>query len=169
MPKADPESHKRARRKFNKSNKTESGNDLPHHDLGGGRLDRSLADTLPIRRERSDHMALAQFTVTQLRPISGAESNTDNIRGTKMPNPLKLYNHALAPNPRRVRIFAAEKAIELRVADVDILAGQSRTPEFLTKNSSGGVPVLELDDGYASPSRSLSADIWRDFILNQTC
>ena len=64
-----------------------------------------------------------------------------------MPNPLKLYNHALAPNPRRVRIFAAEKAIELRVADVDILAGQSRTPEFLAKNSSGGVPVLELDDG----------------------
>ena len=64
-----------------------------------------------------------------------------------MPNPLKLYNHALAPNPRRVRIFAAEKAIELRVADVDIWAGQSRTPEFLAKNSSGGVPVLELDDG----------------------
>ena len=64
-----------------------------------------------------------------------------------MPNPTKLYNHALAPNPRRVRIFAAEKGIELRLADVDILAGQSRTPEFLAKNSSGGVPVLELDDG----------------------
>jgi glutathione S-transferase len=63
-----------------------------------------------------------------------------------MPN-MKLYNHALAPNPRRVRIFAAEKGVELRLADVDILAGQSRTPEFLAKNSSGGVPVLELDDG----------------------
>jgi glutathione S-transferase len=36
-----------------------------------------------------------------------------------MPNPMKLYNHALAPNPRRVRIFAAEKGIELRLADVD--------------------------------------------------
>ena len=70
-----------------------------------------------------------------------------------MPNSMKLYNHTLAPNPRRVRIFAAEKAIELRVADVDILAGQSRTPEFLAKNSSGGVPVLELDDGsYLSES-----------------
>src|SRR3974377_2256297 len=70
-----------------------------------------------------------------------------------MPNPMKLYNHALAPNPRRVRIFAAEKGIELRLADVDILAGQSRTPEFLVKNSSGGVPVLELDDGsYLSES-----------------
>jgi glutathione S-transferase len=70
-----------------------------------------------------------------------------------MSNPMKLYNHALAPNPRRVRIFAAEKGIELRLADVDVLAGQSRTPEFLAKNSSGGVPVLELDDGsYLSES-----------------
>ena len=57
------------------------------------------------------------------------------------------YNHALAPNPRRVRIFVAEKGIELTLQDVDILAGQSRTPEFLAKNPSGGVPVLELDDG----------------------
>ena len=64
-----------------------------------------------------------------------------------MPHPMKLYNHALAPNPRRVRIFAAEKGIGLLLEDVDILAGQSRTPEFLAKNSSGGVPVLELDDG----------------------
>ena len=33
------------------------------------------------------------------------------------------------------------------VQDIDILAGQSRTPEFLAKNPSGGVPVLEFDDG----------------------
>ena len=64
-----------------------------------------------------------------------------------MGNAMKLYSHALAPNPRRVRIFAAEKGIELSLEDVDILAGQSRTPAFLAKNSSGGVPVLELDDG----------------------
>ena len=60
---------------------------------------------------------------------------------------MKLYNHALAPNPRRVRIFAAEKGIKLALEEVDILAGQSRTSEFLAKNSSGAVPVLELDDG----------------------
>jgi glutathione S-transferase len=64
-----------------------------------------------------------------------------------MSRPMKLYNHSLAPNPRRVRIFAAEKGINLTLEDVDILAGQSRTPEFLAKNTSGGVPVLELDDG----------------------
>ena len=64
-----------------------------------------------------------------------------------MSSPMKLYNHSLAPNPRRVRIFAAEKGINLALEHVDILAGQSRTPEFLAKNSSGGVPVLELEDG----------------------
>ena len=64
-----------------------------------------------------------------------------------MSSPMKLYSHSLAPNPRRVRIFAAEKGINLTLEDVDILAGQSRTPGFLAKNSSGAVPVLELEDG----------------------
>ena len=52
-----------------------------------------------------------------------------------MASAMKLYSHALAPNPRRVRIFAAEKGIELALQDIDILAGQSRT-----------LPVLEFDD-----------------------
>ncbi len=64
-----------------------------------------------------------------------------------MARPVKLYNHAQAPNPRRVRVFAAEKGIPIALENVDILAGASRTPEFLAKNPSGGVPVLELDDG----------------------
>src|SRR5262249_32515946 len=77
----------------------------------------------------------------------GSEAITWCFGGLKMGNAMKLYNHALAPNPRRVRIFAAEKGIELTLQDVDVLAGQSRTPEFLAKNPSGGVPVLELEDG----------------------
>ena len=64
-----------------------------------------------------------------------------------MADPVKLYSHSMAPNPRRVRIFAAEKGIKLPLEEVDILAGKSRTPEFLAKNSSGAVPVLEFDDG----------------------
>src|SRR5689334_13378091 len=78
---------------------------------------------------------------------------------------MKLYSHALAPNPRRVRIFAAEKGIELVLEDIDILAGQSRTSEFLAKNSSGGVPVLEL---HTSPNRSPSVGTWRGSIPNRT-
>lgn len=66
---------------------------------------------------------------------------------------MKLYNHPLAPNPRRVRMFAAEKAITLALVDLDLLAGESHTPEFLARNPSGAVPVLELDDGtYLSES-----------------
>ncbi len=66
---------------------------------------------------------------------------------------MKLYNHPMAPNPRRVRIFAVEKGIELELENVDLLGGQSHTPEFLAKNPSGGVPVLQLEDGtYLSES-----------------
>ena len=59
---------------------------------------------------------------------------------------MKLYNGA-APNPRKVRIYLAEKQIELPRVDLDLQAGDARTPEFLKKNALGGTPVLELDDG----------------------
>jgi glutathione S-transferase len=60
---------------------------------------------------------------------------------------MKIYNHPLAPNPRRVRIFVSEKGLKIPYEDVDILAGKGRAPEFLKKNPAGGVPVLELEDG----------------------
>lgn len=60
---------------------------------------------------------------------------------------MKLYNYAGAPNPRRVTIFAAEKGLELELVHCDILKGEHKTPDFLKKNPSGKVPVLELDDG----------------------
>ena len=60
---------------------------------------------------------------------------------------MKIYNHPLAPNPRRLRIFVAEKRLKIPYEDVDILTGAGRSPEFLRKNPAGGVPVLELDDG----------------------
>ena len=52
-----------------------------------------------------------------------------------------------APNPRRVRIFLAEKAIELAYEDVPLRKRAHKSPEFRAKNSLGQVPVLELDDG----------------------
>jgi glutathione S-transferase len=60
---------------------------------------------------------------------------------------MKLYDSAMAPNPRRVRIFLAEKAIEVPTVQVDIGKAENRQPEFLAKNPMGGVPILELDDG----------------------
>ena len=60
---------------------------------------------------------------------------------------MKLYDSAMAPNPRRVRIFLAEKGIDVPMEQVDIGKADNRKPEFLAKNPMGGVPVLELDDG----------------------
>ncbi len=60
---------------------------------------------------------------------------------------MKILDSAVAPNPRRVRIFLAEKGIEVPYEQVDIGAAENRKPEFLAKNPFGGVPVLELDDG----------------------
>ena len=60
---------------------------------------------------------------------------------------MKLYDSAMAPNPRRVRIFLAEKGISVPTAQLDIGKRETRQPEFLAKNPLGGVPVLELDDG----------------------
>ncbi len=60
---------------------------------------------------------------------------------------MKLYDYPSAPNPRRVRVYLAEKGIEVEKVNVDILTGEHKTPEFLKKNINGQIPVLELDDG----------------------
>jgi glutathione S-transferase len=60
---------------------------------------------------------------------------------------VKLYSFPSAPNPRRVLIFAAEKDLQLEVVNVDLRGGETKTVEFLSKNPSGKIPVLELPDG----------------------
>jgi glutathione S-transferase len=52
-----------------------------------------------------------------------------------------------APNPRRVRIFAAEKGIKLPSQTVSIIAREQKSPEFMALNPRGQTPVLQLDDG----------------------
>src|SRR5277367_6795786 len=60
---------------------------------------------------------------------------------------MKIYNSPTAPNPRRVRVFLAEKGIQVPYEDVDIVTAVNRGPEFRAKNPRGLLPVLELDDG----------------------
>jgi glutathione S-transferase len=61
---------------------------------------------------------------------------------------MKLYNTPMpAPNPRRVRIFLAEKGVSLPMVDVALVKGEHKSPEHLARNSLGQTPVLELDDG----------------------
>ena len=52
-----------------------------------------------------------------------------------------------APNPRRVRIFLAEKGIDLPETNVNMMKREHKSPEFRAKNSMGQIPTLELDDG----------------------
>ena len=69
---------------------------------------------------------------------------------------MKIHEFTMAPNPRRVRVFLAEKGIEVPSVQIDIGKGENRKPEFLAKNPMGAVPVLELDDGtYISESLAI--------------
>lgn len=54
-----------------------------------------------------------------------------------------------APNPRRVRIFLAEKGIELPETPVNLMKREHKSPEHRARNSLGQVPTLVLDDGTA--------------------
>ena len=60
---------------------------------------------------------------------------------------MKLYDYTGAPNPRRVKIFLAEKGVDVDIVNCDLTKGEHKSPEFLKKNPSGKIPVLELDDG----------------------
>ena len=60
---------------------------------------------------------------------------------------MKFYD-SLGPNPKLVRMFAAEKGFALpQIEKVDIMAGANRQGAYLAKNPSGQMPALELDDG----------------------
>lgn len=52
-----------------------------------------------------------------------------------------------APNPRRVRIFVAEKGLDIPYKGIDLLAGEHRQDWFTKLNPYGGVPVLVFDNG----------------------
>ena len=61
---------------------------------------------------------------------------------------MKLYDENMpAPNPRKVRIYLAEKGISVPIERVRMMKREHKAPEFLAKNSLGQLPVLELDDG----------------------
>lgn len=60
---------------------------------------------------------------------------------------MKIYQTHSAPNPRRVRMFLAEKGIKIDYVEVDIAAGDNLTVAMRAKNPATKVPFLELDDG----------------------
>ena len=60
---------------------------------------------------------------------------------------MKLYDGGRAPNPRRVRIFLAEKGIDVPLVPIDMGATGHRSQELTERNPLQRLPVLELDDG----------------------
>jgi len=59
---------------------------------------------------------------------------------------VKLLN-SFGPNPRMVRMFMAEKGINLPKETVDLMGGENRRPPYTEKNPGGQMPSLQLDDG----------------------
>jgi glutathione S-transferase len=59
---------------------------------------------------------------------------------------MKLIN-SVGPNPKVVRMFMAERGVNVETVDIDLMAGENRQPDYLTKNPSGTTPALQLDDG----------------------
>lgn len=60
---------------------------------------------------------------------------------------MKLYDTKLAPNPRRVRMFMAEKGVSCDTEQVDIVKGENLDESYLAVNPRGLLPALVLDDG----------------------
>lgn len=61
---------------------------------------------------------------------------------------MKLYGAPMpAPNPRRVRMYLAEKGLDIPETHVDLRAREHKSPQVVAKNPAGQVPFLELDDG----------------------
>lgn len=59
---------------------------------------------------------------------------------------MKLYT-SIGPNPRVVKMFMAEKGVDLERVEVDLRGGENRREPFLAVNPSGQSPALQLDDG----------------------
>ena len=60
---------------------------------------------------------------------------------------MKLYD-SIGPNPKLVRMFAAEKGFTFKeTVKIDIMGGENRREPYVSKNPAGGMPAVELEDG----------------------
>jgi glutathione S-transferase len=68
---------------------------------------------------------------------------------------VQLYDLKAGLNTRRVRIFLAEKGIEVPTVQVDMMRHENDQPDYLAKNPMGKMPLLELDDGCLAESMAI--------------
>lgn len=60
---------------------------------------------------------------------------------------LRLYDHLGSGNGYKVRLLLSHLGLPYERIELDILAGETRRPEFLRRNPNGRIPLLELEDG----------------------
>jgi glutathione S-transferase len=60
---------------------------------------------------------------------------------------ITLYDYLDSGNGYKVRLLLTQLGIQYRYVELDIMRGETRTPEFLAKNPDGRIPLLELEDG----------------------
>lgn len=60
---------------------------------------------------------------------------------------LKLYEFSSSGNCYKIRLLLTQLEIPFERIEIDIIKGESRTPEFLQKNPNGRIPVLEIESG----------------------
>jgi glutathione S-transferase len=71
---------------------------------------------------------------------------------------LRLYDYLESGNGYKVRLLLHQLGIPFERIELDILKGETRTPEFLAKNPNGRIPTLELEDGTFLPESN--AILW---------
>ncbi|MGG6237135.1 glutathione S-transferase family protein [Nodosilinea sp. AN01ver1] len=87
----------------------------------------------------------------------------------------RLYDYPPSGNGYKVRLLLSQLAIPFAYVELDILKGETRTPDFLAKNPNGRIPLLELEPGhYLAESNAIlfylaqGTAFWPDNKLAQT-
>src|SRR5579872_23682 len=101
---------------------------------------RSMVEPPSRRRRRSGYRRCS--VACGPRPLLCFKSDRQQAGETEM----LLYN-SIGPNPRAVRMFMAERGVEVPKVEVDLIGGENRREPYLAKNPSGQCPALQLDDG----------------------
>src|SRR5262249_5900675 len=149
-------SPRRASRRRDDVDCSSVGKNLPHVCTAVEVLDFFRALALAARARR--HHCLAG-----LRGNKACRLN-DNVPSGGIDHVYKLYSMQRSGNSYKVRLALALLNTPYDVVEIDILRGESRTPDFLAKNPSGHVPLLEVEEGrYIAESNAI---LW--YVANGT-